>query len=445
MKYQDCNLWSWVLLHIILTTSSHALRGSSQSKDEGKKHLIFSTDCAGGLFGANAGYQQCPSFSQDGVNGPVAYRDIDDLMAITLAINSGDEATVDLIVPTFGDASMPANYLTGTQLVHTIKGRTDIPIIPGASTASQPPFIDTWSINSDMTSIGWGATLPTAAVQKPVLPEGSLGAIDPVHLFGISCVNQGVLAMKQKLEDAVHKGHEVTMLGIGPMTDYACLLLNTEDFFIRSIDKMVLLIGQEAGVPFGTPGATGRDFNMVMDPLAASIDLSFWETIDIVLMEFELTSQTNGGDNPNAILFNDETFANATLPFFQEAKKSARLTEGPFDQYTLAYALHPEWFECDNYPVYVIQCDEEPVNSTMLSPLECTSAHTYDDSSYTLSVSAELTIDRYGDYAGNLVIGNEQGNILNYQNVPAAQALACTNFASSEAMESFRSFVYNLQ
>lgn len=69
----------------------------------------------------------------------------------------------------------------------------------------------------------------------------------------------------------------------------------------------------------------------------------------------------------------------------------------------------------------------------------------YDDSSYTLSVSAEMTIDRSGTYNGNLVIGNEQGNILNFQNVPAAQALACTNFTSPEAIESFRSFVFKLQ
>ncbi|KAL3916121.1 MAG: hypothetical protein SGARI_008026, partial [Bacillariaceae sp.] len=203
---------------------------------------------------------------------------------------------------------------------------------------------------------------------------------------------------------------------------------------------MVLLIGQEAAVPFGSTGATGRDFNMITDPLAAAIVMSFWESVDIVLMEFELSSQTNGGTNPNAILFNETTFANDTLPFFKEAKKTARPTEGPFDQYTLAYALHPEWFECDTYPVYVIQCNQQPVNSTSLSPLECTSDHTYDDASYTLSVSAELTIDRSGTYDGNLVIGNPQGNILNYQNVPAAQAMACTDFVSADAMESFRSF-----
>lgn len=413
-------------------------------------HVIFSTDNGAALVGPNAGYDECPAQIQSGLHGPIAYRDVDDAMAMTLAMNSDSEGlTVDLIVPTFGDAAMPANFMTAKQLVHNIKGRTDIPIVPGAMTASQPPFIDAWSFNPDMTEIGWGGSLPVASIRKPLRGAEAGNSIDPVELFKMSCHNIGVLAMQEKLLAASHGGYKVTLLGIGPMTDYACLLLTTDTVLVQnSVDRMVLLIGQEAGVPFGSVGATGRDFNMVMDPLAATIVLSFSSSVDITLMEFQLTRQTNGDPtkNPKALVFNDETFAPGTLPFFREAKKSARKTEGPFDQYTVAYALHPEWFKCDQYPVYTIQCSDNAsaTGNSRLSATECTSAHTYDDSSYTLSVSAELTIDRSSTFQGPLVIGNAQGNILAFRDVPRANPTVCTDFASPEAYESFRSFVYNL-
>jgi inosine-uridine nucleoside N-ribohydrolase len=295
--------------------------GSKKGNKVSKKHVIFSTDCSGGLFGPNAGYDECPAAMDD-----VNYRDIDDLMAITLAINNGVE--IDAIVPTFGDASMPSNLLTGTQLVHTIKGRDDIPIVPGAVSAAQPVFIDTWRIISDMDETGWGGPLPLAEIQKLSAPRGSGGTIDPVKLFQMSCKNQGVETMEKKIDEALKGDYTIDMLGIGPMTDFACLLLNIEENKMIAIEKLVLLIGQEAGVPFGSGDATGRDFNMVLDPLGAAIVLSFSEQIPIVLMEFVLTGSTSGNSDL-ALLFSNDTFLPDTLLIITQAKISARPGEDP--------------------------------------------------------------------------------------------------------------------
>lgn len=414
---------------------------SSKSASSQKQHVIFSTDCSGGLYGPNAGFDECPAVAADGgVNGPVAFRDIDDLMAITLAINNGDDVIIDAIVPIFGDASMRANVLTGVQLVHELKCRTDILVVPGAATASQPTFIDTWRFISDIDEAGWGAPLPVAQTQKPNAPDGSGGTIDPLHLFKISCMNTGVQTIKDKLIVAADGEYTVHLLGIGPMTDYACLLLHSNDEALRAIVKLILLIGQEAGKPFGSAGATGRDFNVVMDPLAAAIVLSFSDTVRIVLMDFELTRQTTS-DSDLVILFNSETFLPDTLPFFVQAKEQARPTEGPFDQYTIAYSLHPDWFDCSAYPTYVIQCNEDRTDE--LSSTTCTTDTSYSDQ-YTAGVSAELTIDRSNTYVGKLVIENPNGNILNFKEKPAATVTACTSF-SDGGYESFKSFVYDLQ
>ena len=389
-----------------------------------KYHFIFSTDCSGGLYGPNANYDECPAIIQSNnngtINGPADYRDIDDLMAITIALNSQDDVVVDAIVPTFGDASMRANFLTGTQLVHNIKGRTDIPIVPGASEASQPVFIDGFRIIGDINEVGWNGPLPTAQYQKPEssasTSEGNM--IDPIYMFEMSCINAGVTTMLNKIEDAYNNNYQVDLMAIGPKTDIACALLhlqqNDDDKHFKAIRQIVALIGQEAGVPNGSSGATARDFNMISDPLAATIVLSFSDKIKIVLMEFQLTIQTT---TEKPILFNETTFAPDTLEFFKQAKATARPTEGPFDQYTVAYALHPEWFECDEYPTYVIQCNQnDGTLQTESTPpgIECTTSTGY-STSYVGGVSAELTIDIEKKYDGPLVVGNARGNILNYQ------------------------------
>jgi inosine-uridine nucleoside N-ribohydrolase len=427
---------------------------NDDSNNNTKHHLIFSTDCSGGLYGPNANYDECPAIVQsnnniDTMNGPVDFRDVDDLMAITIALNNEDDAIVDAIIPIFGDASMRANFLTGTQLVHNIKGRTDIPIVPGASEASQPVFIDGFRIIGDINEVGWDGPLPTAQYQKPeTSSSNSIGnIIDPVYLFEMSCINAGVTTILGKIEDAHNNNYQVDLMAIGPQTDIACTLLHlqqNDDKHLKAIRQIVALIGQEAGVPNGSSGATARDFNMISDPLAATIVLSFSDKIKIALMEFQLTIQTT---TENPVLFNETTFTPDTLEFFKQAKATARPTEGPFDQYTVAYALHPEWFECDEYPTYVIQCNQnDGTLQTESTPpgIACTTGTGY-STSYVGGVSAELTIDIEKKYNGPLVIGNARGNILNYQDRPAAKATACTNFVNDEAFEEFKKFVYNLQ
>lgn len=427
---------------------SNAKRKSriQQSK---KKHVIFSTDSSGGLFGPNAGFDECPAVFDNAtaIHDLEFDRDVDDLMAIVNALNSPESVAVDLIVPLFGNANMFGNFLAARQIVHVIKGRKKIPIVPGASDASQPAFLDTWRLNPDLDEAGWGGPLPLAKFQKG---NNENTFLDPVELFGMSCQNPGVLAMEQELLKAKRQSYSIDLVGIGPMTDLACLLLQidrTEQ--MDAIGDLILLIGQEAGVPL-----SARDFNMVMDPLAAAIVLSFSDRVSIVLMQAGLTFTTSF-KSETAILFTPDHLPNNTLPFFVQVKQQGQPTEGPFDQYTLAYSLHPEWFECSQMPAYVIQCDA--ASSTAKSntcdsneatyssspTTTCTSNSIYSASNYVKGVSAELTVDTSYTYNGNLVIGNPNGNILSYRDTPAARVTACTGFAEG-GYDAFRSFVYNL-
>jgi len=422
----------------------------SRKQQSNKKHVIFSTDSSGGLFGTNAGFDECPAVFDNATAIPNLQfdRDVDDLMAIVNALNS--RVVVDLIVPLFGNANMFGDFLAARQIVHVIKGRTEIPIIPGAADASQPAFFDTWRLNPDLDELGWGGPLPLAKFQK----GNNEKFLDPVALFGMSCQNPGVLAMEQQLLKAKKNFHSIDLLGIGPMTDLACLLLQidgTEQ--MGAIGNLILLIGQEAGVPL-----SARDFNMVMDPLAAAIVLSFSNKVSIVLMQAGLTFTTSFKSD-TAILFTPNLLSHNTLPFFVQVKQQGQPTEGPFDQYTLAYSLHPEWFECSQMPAYVIQCDaassttvtsntcsnEDDDDDTCSSnpTTTCTSNSIYSASNYLAGVSAELTVDTSNTYNGNLVIGNPNGNILSYRDTPAARVTACTDFAG-DGYDAFRSFVYKL-
>lgn len=427
-----------------------------------KRHIIFSTDSSGGLVGPNAGYDECPAAFGNGTEIPnLAFdRDIDDLMAMTVALNRPQEAVVDLIVPLFGNANMPGNFFVAQQLVHVLKRHPEIPIVAGASEAAQPPFIPTWSLNPDIDETGWGGPLPLAGLPNDQKRDPSSTTIDPVALFSMSCQNRGVLAMQDALETALKKGYTMDILGIGPMTDIACLLLHMDGTkTMKAIRNLVLLIGQEAGVPI--PRGI-RDFNMVMDPLAAAILLSFSHKVSIVLMQVGLTFQTQPFA-PRSIQFRQNIDLNVsqTLPFLFQARKSGQPNEGPFDQYTVAYSLHPEWFDCTpSLPAYVIQCD--PPKAPLEEPATCADEH--DDSKtctkssntsctaplnvpfYLKGVSAELTIDISNAYTGNLVIGNPHGNLVSFRERKAARVTACRGFADDAGgYESFRSFVYELQ
>jgi inosine-uridine nucleoside N-ribohydrolase len=413
-----------------------------------RRSVIISTDSSGGVVGPHAGFASCPSTSARlSISPTYRERDIDDLMAVHLALR---QLPVEAIVPLFGDATLAMNFFMAQHYLRLVNRTDDIALVPGAAVAAQP--LQNYRFVSTLTTRGWSPSadsflpvveLPYADKQPASGNELFGNIIDPLSIFQLSCRNMGVQHMIHRLAAAQKEDAVVTLIGLGPHTDLACLMLHlnhSEAALIQHIDQIVLLAGQEAQTPIESRvSVTARDFNVVMDPLAAAILLSFSHQVQLVYMEIGLTLSTTM--NPERrILFNPDTMhSNSTLPFFLESKMMARPEEGPFDQYTIAYVLHPEWFTCDQYPAYMIQCSEEED----MGHEQCT-ASTAQRRRLGFDVSAELTIDTSKQYHGSLVTGNPDGNIVHYHSHPAARVTACTDFASEESFGEFRNFVYQL-
>jgi len=142
--------------------SADELSAHARHHGGAKPQLLISTDVAIGLIDTHGGQSLSPgSFDADGTwsnDTDVAPQDIDDGLALAMALNLDAAGLVDVIavVPTYGNASLPAEMLVARQIVRNLKRRYDIPIVPGAtSPASQTLHpAPTWFDGSTVTVEG---------------------------------------------------------------------------------------------------------------------------------------------------------------------------------------------------------------------------------------------------------------------------------------------------
>lgn len=415
--------------------------------------IIFSTDVSNGIISTHGGQGSSPvSFSATAEyfrDIDVAPQDFDDGFTIAMALNldAAGMAEVDAIIPTYGNAPLPSEMAIARFLTRVMKGRKDIPVVPGAmAQASQTLHPTSLLFNGENVRI-----------------EGKDGS------FALSCRNSGVETMYRRL---MKSRKPITILAIGPMTDVACLL-NTSPEVKDKIAEIIMLASRLEGESLTVNVIIVNDFNFRMDPVGGALlfGSEAAREIPIRLMSFNLTGQTSQAGN--LIEFNSTTLKGPTPPTPQSefslhlllASAQPRMEswestfgtpEGPFDQYTLAAALWPELFDCQPGLAYIQQCpypawsplyptDSEgnPMQDPYNAPDNPCTDHGPDNGAALSQVPAELVVTLDLKNPGPLIRGKTgiDGNIPAL-NQPALPVTVCTDFASPAARQEFQELLY---
>ena len=419
-----------------------------------RPQVLISTDVSLGLFDTHGGKSLSPvSFDADHTptsDADFDPQDIDDGLVLAMALNLDAAGEIDLlgVMPTYGNASLPAEMLVAREIVRTLKGRDDIPLVPGAiGPAGQilhptPRWFD-------------GEAIPIAG------REGS---------FAASCVNGAVTQMADTL--SANRG-QVTILAIGPLTDVACLLHTASPDLIARIKEIIAIASRVEGESVSINGKIVNDFNFRMDPIGGTLLLAAPNRggdVPIRLMSFSLTGTTS--QQGNVIGFDAATYPGripptpeSTLSFeYLLAAAAPRndfwtgifgTPEGPFDQYALAAAVRPNLFDCRAARAYVQQCPypawspdfpsdaagaptEDPYNADNNPCVDHGSAN----GASLAEVPAQLIVTLDTSDGGPLVRGTTgiDGNIPNVDR-SARPVTACVDFAGDRGRAGFEDFL----
>ncbi len=415
--------------------------------------IIFSTDVANGVISTHGSQGSSPvsfsvaaNYQQD---TDVSPQDVDDGFTLAMALNldAAGMVEIDSIIPTYGNAPLPSEMRVALFLTRVMKGRKDIPVVPGAmAQASQTLHPTSQWFNGHNVRI-----------------EGQAGS------FAISCRNSGVETMYQRL---IRSSKPITILAIGPLTDVACLLTTSPEVK-EKINEIIILASRLEGESVTINGKVVNDFNFRMDPVAGALlfGSEVAKEIPIRLMSFSLTGQTSQADD--LIEFNSSTLKGPT-PSTPESRFSLNLLlassvprmeywksifgtpEGPFDQYALAAALWPELFDCRQGLAYIQQCpypawsplyptdsDGNPTQDPYNAPDNPCVDHGPENGGSLSLIPAELVVTLDLKNPGPLVRGMTgiDGNIPSL-NQPALPVTVCTDFASPTARQKFQELLY---
>ena len=430
-----------------------ACAGSSAGGTTPVPRILISTDAATGLIDTHGADGSCSvSFNAASPymhDGAVAPQDIDDGLTLAMASNLDAQklAALDSIVPTFGNATLPAEMLVARQIVWDLKGRTDIPIVPGAvAPASQTLH----------PAAQWfdGSTIPIEG------PEGS---------FAAACRNAGVSFMRERL---LASADPMTILALGPLTDVACLLLTAPEVAPK-IREIIAVASRVEGESLTINGKVVNDFNFRTDPVAGALLIAANATRDVPirLMSFQLTGQTSQADD---LIFFDSTTLRGPQPPTPESERSLdwllsavaprnqywsgifSTPEGPFDQYALAAAVWPHLFDCRDGLAYVQQCpypawspayptdaEGNPTESPFNSDDNPCVDHGSANGSALAQVPAQLVVTLNLDDQGPAIRGESgiDGNLPALA-APARPVTVCTDFTDAAARQEFESLLY---
>lgn len=432
----------FVSLLILLSSCANQPENSPPSEESNVPKLILSTDIALGLIDTHGGQGSVPvTLDTSGNSTAVAPQDSDDGFTAAMALNlqSQNRLSVEAIVPTFGNATLPAEMLIARKIVYDLKGYTDIPVVPGANAQVSQTLQPSPAYYN-------GETVPIQG------QEGS---------FCAACGNLGVELMYQKLSESEVP---ITILAMGPLTDVACLLLNYQEIKPK-IAEIIVLASRLEGEPVTINNRTVNDFNFRMDPIGGALFLYAAEGVPVKLMSFALSGKTSQMGK-YAMKFDSTTLkgpnpptpaSERSLNWFLEAIQPRNVywknifgsEEGPFDQYTLVAAIEPELFDCQEGLAYVQMCPyptwssgfqagDTPYNAAN-NP--CTD-HAPGESALS-QVPAELVVTLDLSDNGPLIRGNTgvDGN-LPQLNASARKVTVCTDFADDAAFEAFKRLIY---
>ena len=243
-----------------------------------QKPVLISTDLATGLSG---GWRAGNS-------------DVDDGYAVAMAISDKQTYAVRGVITTFGNNNVEPETRVGQALLKLLG--SNVPLKQGAAVVLTNPQVAT--------------------------PDGPMNDV---------CWNEGVELMATTLQK-----EQATILGLGPLTDVACLVLNAQakgySAAVGNIRELVVIMGREPNESFAIKDPwTGQlhtgltDFNYVMDTRAA------------------------------------QTMLASTVPFM--ASFSAFSGEPgfhPWDQNAVFYVKDPRAYQCETGTYRVVNCGTAP-------------------------------------------------------------------------------------
>ena len=434
-------LFSYLLLLLVYACGENR-NNKSPNESPILPTVIFSTDIAIGLKDTHGGQGSLPvTLNKNGKSSIVTPQDSDDGFTVAMALNLEKQylLKVDAVVPTFGNATLPAEMLIARKIVYELKGATSIPVVPGANVQVSQTLQPTPAYYN-------GATVPIAGT------EGS---------FCAACGNSGVDLMYERL---VESEVPITILAIGPLTDVACLLM-THPEVKPKIEEVIVLASRIEGESVTINGVVVNDFNFRMDPIGGALFLYAAEDIPVKLISFALSGQTSQ-TGERAMQFDSTTLPGPTpsspasersLKWLLEAtaprnafwKSIFKAEEGPFDQYTLVAAIQPDLFKCQEGLAYVQMCpyptwstDYQISDTTYNAPNNPCTDHAPGENSLS-QVPAQLVVTLDLSDTGSLIRGTTgiDGNIPQL-NATARKVTVCTDFASDEAFEEFKKLIY---
>ena len=440
-----------------LLAGRDAAAGQGHGQGPPQPWVIFSTDVSTGLIDTHGGmslspvvYSETHAYTTDSAVTP---QDIDDGLALAMALNLEARGRLKLlgVVPTFGNASLPAETIVTQRIVRDLKGRPNLPIVPGASGPVSQILHPT----------------PTLFDGQEVTVEGSEGS------FAAACGNSGVAFLAERIG---RSPQPVTLLAIGPMTDVACLLNTAPRRVLRNIKEIIAIASRLEGESLQVNGKTVNDFNFRMDPIAGALLLGAERAseVPIRLMAFSLTGQTSQ-DGPRLIPFDAATYpgpqpptppAEASFQWLLDAAGPRNTywsgifgsEEGPFDQYAVAAAVEPDLFDCQEGRAYVQQCpypawspdfavdaNGDPIDEPYNAPFNPCVDHGGPASSSLAAVPAELVVTLDTTESGPLVRGTTgiDGNIPALDR-PARPVTVCSDFAGDRGFEAFKELLLDV-
>lgn len=178
---------------------------------------------------------------------------IDDIAAMTIALFD-PELDVKMIVPTWGNVGLEytlQNALNLEKFLHT-----NVPVVKGANQPLVAPKISAASVHGKTGIAGYEFEQADEQLVKPGLAA--------------TLIYQEIMQSKEK----------VTLMGIGPLTDYALLLKQYPDV-VNKIAEFVIM-GGNIGRGNHSPLA---EYNIAGDPEAASVVFNSGITVKVAPLE----------------------------------------------------------------------------------------------------------------------------------------------------------------
>lgn len=443
---------------VLACAAAFAVLGSTaaHAAGHGVPRVIISTDIAIGLIDTHGGKSLTPvPFDVDHAyttDTNVVPQDIDDGLTLAMALNLDAAGLIKLlaVVPTYGNATLPAEMMVAHHIMRTLKKRYDIPLVPGA--------------------MG-----PATQILNPTATWFDGTNVSVARSFALSCRNEGVRVMQDKLlsPELLISREKVTILAIGPVTDVACLLYTAPPKAIRNIKEIIVLASRLEGESLQVNGTVVNDFNIRMDPVSIALLLAAKraKTVPIRLMNFALTGQTS--QRGDLIVFDAANYPGPPSPTpasrasFKWLLRAATVhnaywkgifgnVEGPFDQYTLAAVLKPEFFDCQAGFAYVKMCpypawspkypvdsNGDPTQEPYNAPNNPCVDHGTENGETLSENAAQLVVIGSSQRRGRLVRGKTgiDGNIPTFKNARARSVKVCTDFTGKKGRVGFERFL----